>query len=122
MRRKKILLVDDSEAILMLERLFLKADYDTITATDGRSGLAKALADPPDLVLLDLVMPGMTGLRLCRVLRAEEATRRTPIVMVTSHREPGLISASYRSGCSATLTKPIHGPELLATVKSFLGD
>ena len=122
MRRKKILLVDDSEAILMLERLFLQADYDITMAKDGRSGIAKAIADHPDLVILDLIMPGMTGAHVCRALRAEESTKRTPIVMVSSHCEPGLISASYRSGCSAYITKPIRGPELLATVKSFLGD
>lgn len=122
MERKKILLVDDSEAILMLERLFLQSDYDISIARDGPSGIARARADQPDLVILDLIMPGMTGINVCRALRANMSTRRTPIVMVTSHREPGLITAGYRSGCTAYLTKPIYGPALLATVKSCLED
>jgi len=122
MRRKKILLIDDSQTILTLERLVLRLDYDVTTATDGRTGIARAIEEKPDLVVLDMVMPGMTGDTVCKRLRANEATRAIPIVMVTSRTEPKMVEMGYRSGCSAYLTKPIDGPKLLATIKSCLGD
>jgi CheY-like chemotaxis protein len=121
MRRKKILLIDDSETILMLEKMFLRLDYDLITAKDGRSGIAKALTEKPDLVVLDLVMPGMSGSTVCRMLRSEEATKDIPIVMVTSENAARSMESCYRSGCTAFIKKPIDGPQLLAAVKSCLG-
>lgn len=120
MQRKKVLLVDDSEAVLMLERLILQTDYDIITASDGRTAIAKALVDRPDLIVLDLVMPEMDGLEVCKTLRSQEATRRTPIVMLTSQVEWASMKAGYLHGCAAYLTKPVEGPRLLAKVKLLL--
>jgi CheY-like chemotaxis protein len=120
MQKKKLLLVDDSPTILALERLLLRPDYDITTAQDGRDGLAKAVAERPDLILLDLVMPGMTGLQVCKALRADEATRQTPIIMLSSHTEVRSMKAGYRSGCSAYLTKPINGPQLIVAIKRCL--
>lgn len=122
MRRKKILLVDDSPTILALERLFLRADYDITAAQDGRAGLNRALAEAPDLILVDLVMPGMGGLQLCKALRANDTTRCTPIIMLSSHTELKSVRAGYQAGCSAYLPKPVDGPRLLAAIKRCLGD
>jgi CheY-like chemotaxis protein len=119
-RRKKLLLVDDSETVLMLERLILQGDYDIITATDGRTAIARALADRPDLIVLDLVMPEMDGVEVCKALRSRPETKRTPIVMVTSEAGWESMKAGYTGGCSAYLTKPVHGPRLLAKIKRFL--
>lgn len=120
MRRKKILLIDDSETILMLEKMLLRLDYDLITAKDGASGIARALAEKPDLIVLDLVMPGMSGSTVCRTLRSEAATKDTPIVMVTSANGDRSVESCYRSGCSAFIKKPIDGKQLLSAVKSCL--
>jgi CheY-like chemotaxis protein len=120
--RKKILLVDDSETILMLEQMVLQKGYDLITARDGGSGVAKALEQRPDLILLDIVMPSMNGIEACRRLRAEEATRQTPIVLVTSRGEVSYMEEGFRCGCSDYITKPIDTLELLEKVKSCLGD
>lgn len=122
MPKKKILLIDDSATILMLERQILGQDYDIVTASDGRSGVAKARAERPDLILLDLVMPGANGLDVCATLRSEEATRQTPIVVVTSLTEAQGMTADHRTGWSGHVAKPIRGPELLAAVKRLLGD
>ncbi len=122
MSRKKILLIDDSETILMMERMILGQGYDIVTAKDGRSGIEKALAEKPDLILLDVVMPNMDGFEVCRLLRAEEVTRVTPIVMVTTRGEADNMEAGFRSGCSDYITKPINGLELLAKVQSCLGE
>jgi len=122
MERKKILLIDDSLTILALERLFLCHDYDVTSSQDGRAGLDKARVERPDLILLDLVMPGMSGLRVCRTLRSEDATRRTPIIMLSSHTELQCVKAGYQSGCSAYLAKPVNGPQLLAAIKRCLGE
>ena len=120
MQRKKLLLVDDSETILMLERQLFGPHYDLITAKDGRSGIAKAIAERPDLIVLDLVMPGANGLEVCEALRANESTKRTPIVVVTSLTEAQCMTASHRTGWSCHVAKPIHGPALLAAVRSLL--
>jgi CheY-like chemotaxis protein len=120
MSRKKILLIEDSKTILMLERIYLVSDYDLTMAMDGRSGLQKAIAERPDLIILDLIMPGMTGLTVCRTLRREEATRQVPIVMVTSQKRAQCMDEAYRCGCNAFIRKPIDGRELVATVKSCL--
>lgn len=120
MQRSKLLLVDDSQTILMLERLILQADYDIITATDGRTAIARALAERPDLIVLDLVMPELDGLQVCEALRRHEATRRTPILMLTSEVAWASMKAGYVRGCSSYLIKPVDGPRLLAKVKRFL--
>jgi len=122
MSRKKILLIDDSETILMMERMILGQGYDIVTAKDGRTGIERALAEKPDLILLDVVMPSMDGFEVCRLLRAEEVTKTTPIVMVTTRGEADNMEAGFRSGCSDYITKPINGLELLAKVQSCLGE
>lgn len=120
MQRKTILLIDDSETILTLERQILGPHYDLIMAKDGLSGVAQALAGRPDLILLDLVMPGMNGLDVCEILRKNDATKRTPILVITSLIEAQRMTARHRTGWSGHVPKPIHGPQLLATVRSYL--
>lgn len=122
MDRKKILLVDDSSTVLLMERMILsKSDYDVVTARDGLEGLEKARAERPDLILMDVVMPRMDGFEAVRQLRKEENTRKIPVIMVTTRGELKNVEAGYESGCNEYVTKPINGLELLAKVKSCLG-
>jgi DNA-binding response OmpR family regulator len=122
MDRKKILLVDDSSTVLLMERMILsKSDYDVVTARDGLEGLEKARVERPDLILMDVVMPRMDGFEAIRLLRAEELTREIPVIMVTTRGELQNVEAGYASGCNEYVTKPINGLELLAKVKSCLG-
>ncbi len=122
MGRKKILLVDDSSTVLLLERMILsKNEYDVVTAKDGLEGVEKALAEKPDLIVMDVMMPRMDGYEACRVLRAHDLTKGIPIIMVTGSAERGSVETARAHGCNAYVGKPINGLELLAKVRGCLG-
>jgi CheY-like chemotaxis protein len=122
LERKKILLVDDSSLVLRVEQLILsKGPYELITAGDGQEGLERALADPPDLILMDLVMPRMDGFEAVRRLRANEATKMIPVIMVTTLGDADSMEAGFVAGCSDYVTKPIEATLLLAKVRDHLG-
>lgn len=123
MMPKKILLVDDSETILQMERMILQQDrYEVVTARDGQEGVIKALELKPDLILMDVIMPRLDGFAAVRRLRENPDTSRVPIVMVTSKAQAESMETGYESGCSDYIIKPIDGLELIAKVKSLLGD
>ncbi|WP_437817542.1 response regulator [Sorangium sp. So ce1078] len=122
MPRKKILLVDDSPTILRIEQMALSKHYDLITANDGGQGIEVALEQRPDLILLDVVMPHMNGFDACQQLRADETTRSTPILLVTSRSDVAHMEQGFRCGCSDFVTKPIDTMELLEKVRNCLGD
>jgi len=122
MSRKKILLVDDSNTILMMERMILtKGPYDLVTASNGEEAVEKALLERPDLILMDVVMPKMNGFDACRVIRAQEAIKQTPIIMVTTRGEVENVETGFESGCNDYVTKPINGAELMAKLRTYLG-
>ncbi|MBN1208509.1 MAG: response regulator [Myxococcaceae bacterium] len=119
---KKILLVDDSPTVLLMERLLLQdGPYELLSVTSGQEALETALSARPDVILMDVVMPGMDGFEVCRRLRAEEATRATPIILVTTRGGPEHIEQGYESGCSDYVTKPFDGNELRAKIEGLLG-
>ena len=121
MQPKKILLVDDSKTTLMMEKMILRAEpCELVVANDGREALDRAVAERPDLILLDVVMPVMDGFEACRRLRDNETTRSTPIIMVTTRGEEQHVEVGFECGCSDYVTKPIDGLELLAKVRSYL--
>ena len=123
MQRKKILCVDDSATILMMERMILsKGPYDLVTASDGEEAVNKALVERPDLILMDIVMPRMNGFDACRRLRQEEATRGTPVIMVTTRGEVQNMENGFESGCNDYVTKPINATELLTKLRNYLGN
>jgi DNA-binding response OmpR family regulator len=119
--QKKILLVDDSPTVLLMERLLLQdGPYALISAMGGQEAVSVALVERPDLILMDVVMPGMDGFEVCRRLRSEEATRTTPIILVTTRGGSEHVEKGYESGCSDYVTKPFDGNELRAKIQSFL--
>lgn len=123
MKRKKILLVDDSSTILLMEKFILKNDpYELHTAGNGEEAVQKAAEIVPDLILLDVMMPKMGGFEACRLIRAHPATQLTPIVMVTTRGEATNVESGWASGCTDYVTKPINAVELLAKVRSLLGE
>jgi CheY-like chemotaxis protein len=122
MRSPKILLVDDSETILMLEKSILRDRYQLITAKNGKEGVAKAIAAKPDLILMDVMMPEMNGIEAVKRLRQHEALQTIPIVMVTTESEAQSMEAAYESGCSDYITKPIDQRELVTKVANLLGE
>jgi len=123
MKRKKILLVDDSRTSLFMEQMVLKnGPYDFVTARDGQEGVDKAESERPDLILMDVIMPRMGGFEAVRELRAREATREIPVIMVTTRGEGDNVENGFESGCTDYLTKPIDPAALLAKVRDHLGE
>ncbi len=123
MARKKILTVDDSDMILMMEKMILKqGPYDLVTASDGAAAVATAIAERPDLILMDIVMPKMDGIEACRQIRSHEATKETPIIMVTTRGETENIELAHEVGCTDYVTKPIDGPDLLSKIRKLLSE
>ncbi len=117
MERKRILIVDDSRTVQMMTAMLLaRGPYAITTAVDGEDGVRKALADPPDLILLDVVMPKMDGFEACRRLRCEPSTHAVPIIMMTTRGEPANVEEGYAAGCTDYITKPVNNAELLAKV------
>ena len=123
MAARKILLVDDSETILQLEQMILaKEPYKLLIAHDGAEGVAQALENSPDLILMDVVMPRMGGFEALRELRSHPTTSSVPIVMVSTKAEADSIETGYANGCSDYIVKPIDSMELIAKVHDLLGD
>lgn len=119
--RKKILLVDDSATThLWIKMVLNKSAYDMISARDGQEGVETALAERPDLVLMDVVMPRMDGFTAVREMRARPELRNVPIIMVTTRAEAKNVEEGFASGCSDYITKPIDGLELLSKIRNTL--
>lgn len=122
MSRKKLLIADDSSVVLMTEQMILGKIYDLSTAKDGQEAYNKALAEKPDLILLDVIMPKMNGIEVCQKLREQESTKSIPIIMVTTRGEQVNIEKAYNFGCTDYVTKPFNGNQLLSKIKTYLGD
>jgi DNA-binding response OmpR family regulator len=120
-RRSKILAVDDTEPNLRLLRALLTgAGYEVVTADCGTAGVEAAGRENPDLILLDIMMPDLTGFEVCQRLRAASETRETPIVFLTALHEMEDHMRAVDVGGDDVLTKPINKLELLLRVKSLL--
>ncbi len=116
----RILVVDDIEANVRLLQAKLQAEYyDVLTANDGVTALAMAAAEKPDIVLLDVMMPGMDGFQVCRRLKDDPETRHIPVVLVTALDGRGDRITGLESGADEFLTKPIDDVLLFARVKSL---
>ena len=116
----RILVVDDIEANVRLLEAKLTAEYyDVLTAHDGPTALAIAASEKPDIVLLDVMMPGMDGFQVCRRLKDDPETRHVPVVLVTALDGRGDRIAGLEAGADEFLTKPIDDVMLFARVRSL---
>lgn len=122
MTNKKVLLVDDSTTALLMEQMILKnrAHFELIVARDGQEAVEKAVAESPDLIVMDVVMPRMTGIEACKQIRLQDVTRHIPIILVTTRGEPENVELGYASGCNDYVTKPINGAELITKIDDLL--
>lgn len=121
---KKILIVDDSCTARLVNRMIFsqKSNYELISASDGKEAVDKAREKRPDLILMDIVMPRMTGLEACRVLKKDKETHKIPVILLTTRGEEQYVQEGYASGCSDYLTKPVNDIELLDLLKAYLGE
>jgi CheY-like chemotaxis protein len=116
----RILLVDDQpQNLRLLEAMLGPYGYRMSSAGSGDAAIRMAAKEPPDLILLDVVMPGMNGYEVCRRLRAEQATKFVPIVMVTSNPDQDKIAA-LEAGADDFVIEPFDKQELLARIRSLL--
>jgi two-component system alkaline phosphatase synthesis response regulator PhoP len=121
MPNQKILVVDDEEDILELVKYNLeKEGFQVMCSASGEDALQKSKKDPPDLLLLDLMLPGIDGLDVCRDFRTEPTTSRVPIVMLTAKGEDADIVTGLELGADDYITKPFSPRVLLARIKVVL--
>ena len=121
MTAQKILIVDDEPDITELVSYNLKkAGYAVASASDGEEALARVREDRFDLIVLDLMLPGIHGMELCRILRNNEKTAQIPIIMLTAKGEETDKIRGLETGADDYMTKPFSPKELIARVKAIL--
>jgi class 3 adenylate cyclase/CheY-like chemotaxis protein len=119
-RQARILVVDDTpQNVRLLEAILIPRGYSVVTASSGQQALDRVAEQLPDIVLLDIMMPGMDGHEVCRRLRADPTTALLPVVMVTASGDQNKVKA-LESGADDFIPKPVNQTELLARVKSLL--
>ena len=120
---KRILVVDDDPTSLKLLDLVLnKEGYQVTTASNGLEALRKARLESPDLLILDVMLPGFDGFEICHRLRTEPATATMPIMMLSSKQQKSDQDAASKVGANAFLPKPVDRKALLTKVTELLGD
>jgi len=118
---KRILVIDDlPENVFLLQDRLEHAGFLVITAYDGKSGIEKAIKELPDLILLDVMMPDITGIEVCKTLVSNEATQGIPIILVTAKSDAEDTKEGLEAGAFDYIKKPFNRVELLARVHSAL--
>ncbi len=121
MSAAKVVVIEDEPDILeLIEYNLGREGFDVATAASGRSGLAAIEREKPDIVLLDLLLPGLDGLDVCRRLRAVESTRDLPVIMVTARGEESDVVLGLGVGADDYIHKPFSPRELIARVRAVL--
>lgn len=118
---KKLLIVDDSPVELhLLKNICSKLGFTIIEAVDGETGVAKAQEHKPDIVLMDVVMPGMNGFQATRKIVSTEGLQDVPVIMCTSKGQPTDKIWGQRQGAKAYVVKPVNEEELVSEIKRLM--
>jgi len=118
---KKILAVDDEKHIARLIEINLqKAGYEVVTASNGKEAMDAVAADKPDLIVLDWMMPQMSGLEVLKALKVDPQTETIPVIMLTAKAADADVFKGWSSGVDCYLTKPFNPMELLTFVERIL--
>ena len=121
MKQRTVLYVEDNEYNRKIVRQLLgRTDYRLVEAVDGEGGVAAAFESCPDLILMDVQLPKMSGLDATRMLRADERTKDVPIIIITSFAMSGDRERATAAGASGYIAKPYSPRELLAMLRQFL--
>ena len=117
-----VLVADDDPDILALVRFRLEREgYDVVSAPDGQAALKLALDHPPDLAVLDVMMPKLTGYDVTRELRSDAATSRIPVILLTARVQEADVARGFEAGADDYVKKPFSPQELKARVQAVLG-
>ena len=117
----KILLVEDNELNRdMLSRRLVRNGHTVVVAVDGEQGVAMAISEAPDIVLMDMSLPVLDGWAATRKLRADPATRAIPVIALTAHAMAGDRDKALDAGCNDYDTKPVELPRLLGKIAALL--
>ena len=117
----RILVVEDNEMNRdMLSRRLARRGFDVVVAVNGEQGVQKSLSDSPDLILLDMSLPVLSGWDAAQALKADPATREIPIIALTAHAMDGDREKALEAGCDEYDTKPVELKRLLEKMKHFL--
>ncbi len=123
MTRKRVLIVEDEAAIRSTVREALEwSGYETAEAADGSEGLAKAEGSRPDVILLDVVLPGLDGYEVCRRLKGNSMTAAIPVIFLTGLEHDALDQLANAVGATACLTKPFRIQALVAVIEGALAN
>ncbi|MGA7988057.1 MAG: response regulator [Candidatus Dormiibacterota bacterium] len=118
MSRPRVLLADDDPRVLSVVSRYLALEgYEMSTVSDGEAAVATAAAEVPDLIILDIMMPGIDGIEACRRIRANAATAQTPVLMFSALSEEA--EQARLAGADGMLPKPFNLPGLAEAVKTF---
>ncbi|MCB9800142.1 MAG: response regulator [Candidatus Omnitrophica bacterium] len=119
--KKKILVVDDETYISLMVSGRLKANgFEVVTANDGQMGYEKTLAEKPDLVLLDIMMPGVDGYECLRMIKTNAETAAIPVMMLSAKAQQADLAKAREVGASGFITKPFKADEMLAQIREVL--
>ena len=123
MSRPTVLVIDDHEDNRRILRDLLRsAGYEVVEATTGEDGVATAKARVPDMILMDIQLPGIDGYETTRRIKAEESLRRIPLIVVTSYALSGDDAKAIAAGADAYVAKPFSPRAMLAKVREYLKD
>ena len=118
---KNILIIEDNASNLMLtEDILKRAEYNVLTATNAEDGIALALNTLPDLILMDIQLPGTDGLTATRILKDNFNTQNIPIIALTAHAMKGDEEKILAEGCDGYIPKPIRYKQFLESIQKFL--
>ena len=118
---KRILIIEDDPSVLRAISYMLgKEGYDVLTALNGLAGLRKAKEENPDLLILDVMLPGIDGFEVCHRLRAESQTAQLPILMLSAKGQEADMSTGLEVGANEYLTKPVERSVLLSKIEALL--
>lgn len=119
--KKKILIVEDEESLLKLESILLTSrGYDVKGVADGQAALDLIATMKPDLVLLDIMLPVLDGFEVCRQIKANEATKHIPVIMLTAKKSREDMAKGEQVGADWYITKPFKSAMVIETIQRFI--
>ncbi len=120
MEIRKVLIVDDEKPILAyLQKKLTKLGYIALTAGNGEEAIEKAFSDSPDLIILDVKLPKLNGIEVCKRLKSAEKTRNTLIIMLSAKAQSSEIREGMEAGADKYLCKPVGFPDILREIRAY---